>query len=471
MAPIYLFEDSHFDHLYPLTLSRPACLLPCGTMTLLARLQNILGPALTGLFVRPGLAEAIKRQVTLPVNPSISAREGVILLNARWLMLPAEFPTAAGGAGAGGKGVADPLEAYFAAGRTSEQGGGGVAGLVANAIAWIYLTPEQAEQVDFSQLHLPKTLEALLPMVERRAVKATLIQRPWDLLNQQAAAFLADWPRYGTAQLGKVAEGVVQLGREQIHLGQNVRLSPLAVLDATHGPIVLEGSSDPAAATEVQAHAVITGPCYIGPGCVIRAHADIRGDCHLGPQTRVGGEVVGSIFLGFSSKQHYGFVGQSIVGQWANLGAGTTTSNLKNTYGTVRMPLNGREESTGRQFVGSVIADHAKLGIGTYLSTGSVVGFASHVTVSRAPKFVPSFAWVTSEGPGTGGAARPAAYHIARIDFDKAVALAQTVMSRRNVTFTPADHELFVRIAGEYAAREAYDWDENIPRSTPPESP
>lgn len=468
MAPIYLFEDSHFDHLYPLTLARPACLLPCGTMTLLARLQQILGPALAGLFVRPGLTEIVKSQVTLPVNPSISTRAGLILVNASWLMLPAEAPAAATSAGG-----MDPLETFFAAGEGEGDNRGGAAGLVANAIAWMQLAPELAEKVDFSQLHQSRTLEALLPFVARRAAKATLIQRPWDLLNHQAAAFLADWPHFGPAQLGKLTEGggVVQLGREHIHVGQHVRIAPLTVLDATQGPIVLEGSSAPAQATQVQSHTVITGPCYVGPGCVIRAHADIRGDCHLGPQTRVGGEVVGSIFLGHCSKQHYGFLGQTIVGQWANLGAGTTTSNLKNTYGTVRMPINGREESTSRQFVGAVIADHAKLGIGTYLSTGSVVGFASHVTVSRPPKFVPSFAWVTSTGPGTGGAARPAPFHIARIDFDKVVALAQMVMSRRNVVFTPADQELFVRIAGEYATREAHDWDERAPRITPPEAP
>ena len=143
---------------------------------------------------------------------------------------------------------------------------------------------------------------------------------------------------------------------------------------------------------------MVTGPVAIGPHCLIRTAADIREECAFGPNTRVGGEVGGTVFLGNANKQHHGFLGQTIVGEWVNLGAGTTTSNLKNTYGLVKMPLNGMDEPTGRQFLGSVIADHAKLGIGTYLSTGSVVGFAAHVVVPRPPRFVPSFAWLTEYG-------------------------------------------------------------------------
>ncbi|HEY4330398.1 MAG TPA: glucose-1-phosphate thymidylyltransferase, partial [Phycisphaerae bacterium] len=152
-------------------------------------------------------------------------------------------------------------------------------------------------------------------------------------------------------------------------------------------------------------------------------------------------------FLGNGNKQHHGFLGQSIVGEWVNLGAGTTTSNVKNTYGTVKMPLNGVDESSGRQFLGSIIGDHAKLGIGTYLSTGSVVGFGSHIVAPRPPRFVPSFAWVTDKG-------------IQRADFEKLEQIAGTVMSRRGAEFTPADHELWVRIASEWALGEKHEWRE-----------
>ena len=122
-----------------------------------------------------------------------------------------------------------------------------------------------------------------------------------------------------------------------------------------------------------------------------------------------------------------------VIGEWANLGAGTITSNLKNTYGNVRVPVNGVEQDTGLQFQGSIIADHVKIGIGTCLTTGTVIGFSSHVTAARPPKFVPSFGWVTDKGT-------------APLDFDKAVKIAKTVMQRREVEWTAADDEVFNRI-------------------------
>jgi len=111
----------------------------------------------------------------------------------------------------------------------------------------------------------------------------------------------------------------------------------------------------------------------------------------------------------------------------------------------VKLPVNGMDEPTGRQFMGSVIGDHAKLGIGTYLSTGSVVGFASHVVVPRPPRFVPSFGWLTEKG-------------MVRADFEKLEQIATLVMGRRHVEFTPADHALFVHIASEWSLAERYEW-------------
>ena len=187
-------------------------------------------------------------------------------------------------------------------------------------------------------------------------------------------------------------KGAHLINEEKIHIAPNVKIWPGVVLDAQAGSIVIEENS------EIRANAVITGPVHIGKNCVVRTAADIRELTTLGPNTRVGGEISHSIFLGNANKQHHGFLGQSIIGEWANLGAGTTTSNLKNTYGTIRVPINGVDEESGQRFLGSFVGDHAKIGIGTYLSTGSVIGFGSHVITSRPPKFVPSFGWVTDKG-------------------------------------------------------------------------
>lgn len=425
MIPIYVFEDSKFEGLFPLTYARCAAELRCGALTLLERLQRALeggGRSVSGLLVRNGLSEVTrKRLAPLPVNPGLSTKEGVILVNARWLAL-----------GMAGGGWQEPMADS--------------AGVSADAIVWIHLSAETAGKIDLSKVCEARTLEAVLPGLYRKTEKAILITRPWDLLEHNRAAILEDFAVLGKANESKPlagAQSVHVLAAENVHIAAGVKLYPGVVLDATGGPIIIESEA------EIRAHAVVTGPTVVGKHALIRTLADIREDCSIGPGSRVGGEVIGSIFLGQGNKQHHGFLGQSIVGEWANLGAGTTTSNLKNTYGTIRMPVSGVEEETGRIFLGSVIGDHAKLGIGTYLSTGSVVGFSSHITTPRPAKFVPSFAWVTGKA-GAGG--------VERIDFEKAVAIAQTVMKRRGVEWTSADHELFVRIASEWSLVERYPW-------------
>ncbi len=352
MTPLYVFEDSQVDRLFPLTYSRTACELRVGAMTLLQRLQKNLGHPISGLFMRDSLAEIVRGRVDVPVNPSLSTKDGVILVNGRLLLLAATPWRAP---------ASDSVDILHA------------------NILWMHLGPELAGKIDFSKLHEPQTLEALLPKVHRRPATATMIERPWDLLDHQEAAIREDFAALGAANHATLLPGVHLIQPEQIHLAEGVKVWPGAVLDAQSGPIIV------GADTEIRANAVITGPVAIGERCIIRTSADIRENCSFGPNSRVGGEVSHTVFLGNASKQHHGFVGQTIVGEWANLGAGTTTSNLKNTYGPIRMPINGIDEPTGRQFLGSIIGDHAKLGIGTYLSTGSVVGFASHVTTPRPP--------------------------------------------------------------------------------------
>ncbi len=425
MIPLYIFEDSKFPRLFPLTYSRSAAELRCGAFTLLERMARALPCPINGLLVRDGLGEITRRRTSLPVNSGLSTKEGVFLVNARWLMLGGSNSTPSHtGAAPWHESLPDS------------------AGLAADAIVWIHLSAETASKIDLAKITHPATLEAVLPDMQRRTEKVLLINHPWDLLEHQHAALVEDFSAFGPACESPPLAGAASihlLAPENIHIAPGVKLYPGVVLDATNGPIIIETG------TEIRAHAVITGPVHIGKNCLIRTLADIREDNSFGPGSRVGGEVLGSIFLGHANKQHHGFVGQSIVGQWANLGAGTTTSNLKNTYGTIRMPINGVDESTGKKFLGSLIGDHAKIGIGAYLSTGSVIGFASHATVSRPPKFVPSYAWVTDQG-------------VSRIDFEKVVAIAQTVMSRRGTEWTPADHELFVRIAGEWSQAEKFDW-------------
>lgn len=131
--------------------------------------------------------------------------------------------------------------------------------------------------------------------------------------------------------------------------------------------------------------------------------------------------------MGFANKAHDGFVGHSVVGHWVNLGAGTTTSNLKNTYGPVRLDLPAGRVETGRQYLGALLGDHAKAAIGTMFATGSVIGAGANVFGSgHPPKYVPPMAWGESSG--------------ATMTKEGFVAIAERVMPRRNVKVTPERH-------------------------------
>lgn len=183
---------------------------------------------------------------------------------------------------------------------------------------------------------------------------------------------------------------------DQIRLGEGCRIDRGAVLDAREGPIILGRG------TCVFPHTWVRGPFGCGEN-VLLLGGRIGGGTYLGPGCRVRGEVEASCFLGQGNKAHDGFVGHSYLGEWVNLGALTTTSDLKNNYGAIHLEIDGRRIETGQIKVGAFIADHAKTRIGSMLNTGSVVGLAANLfgEVAVFPKWIPDFAW----GAGSGAAA------------------------------------------------------------------
>ena len=165
------------------------------------------------------------------------------------------------------------------------------------------------------------------------------------------------------------------------------------MFDTTGGPVVLESG------VEVKAPARLEGPLWVGANTRLLG-GPIRGSA-IGPWSVARGELATTVFLGYANKSHDGFVGHSVLGRWVNLGAGTITSNLKNTYGPVRLDIAGATLETGHMFLGSLIGDHAKTAIGTLLGTGTVVGAGANLFEGvRAPKYVAPFSW------GGGGSER-----------------------------------------------------------------
>jgi UDP-N-acetylglucosamine diphosphorylase/glucosamine-1-phosphate N-acetyltransferase len=204
----------------------------------------------------------------------------------------------------------------------------------------------------------------------------------------------------------------------------------MVVLDTTMGDIVIDEES------VIEPFVVLQGPCHIGAHCTIAAHAHIRPFTVMGEHCKIGGEINACVFHGHANKAHLGFLGNSIVGRWANLGAGTTTSNLKNTYGQVAMQrlADAATQPTGMTFLGSIIGDHVKTAIGTRLTTGSCIGTGAMIACSSfAPKFLDRFSFVTDRG-------------MAYYDFQKFCEVARRVMGRRDMTLTQAESDRLAQL-------------------------
>jgi UDP-N-acetylglucosamine diphosphorylase/glucosamine-1-phosphate N-acetyltransferase len=174
---------------------------------------------------------------------------------------------------------------------------------------------------------------------------------------------------------------------------------------------------------------LIQGPAFIGPHSRI-VTGRIREFTTIGPYCRVGGEVECCIFQGYSNKYHDGFTGHSYFGEWVNIGALTTTSDLKNTYGTIRVDLAGEQLDTGLTKLGSIVGDHVKLGIGVLLNSGTTIGTGCNLFGGgMLPKVIPCFIW--------GGNGEYQEY-----DFERMLGTAQIAMSRRQVEQTDAHTDL-----------------------------
>ncbi len=210
-----------------------------------------------------------------------------------------------------------------------------------------------------------------------------------------------------------------------------------AVLDLTEGPVYLGND------VKLLPGSYVKGPAAVLDGSMVKAGTRVYNGTTLGPWTKVGGEIKNVLFQGYANKGHDGFLGDSFISQWCNLGAGTSNSNLKNNYSRIRMwhIASKQFEDTGEMFLGTVMGEHSKTAINTSLNTGTVVGVAANIfTRNFPPKFVTSFNW--------GGEIANHAY-----DVEKALETARIVFGRRGKTFDETEERIFRtvhRLAGEW---------------------
>lgn len=261
------------------------------------------------------------------------------------------------------------------------------------------------------------------------------IANSWDIFAKNGSAIQRDFELITVERSSQeIPVHTVAINEAQIFIEEGAKL-PLCSLNATNGPIYIGKDA------EVMEGAMIRGPFALCDNATVKMGAKIYGPTTIGPYSKVGGEVNNSVIMGYSNKGHDGFLGNSVLGEWCNLGADTNNSNLKNNYAEVLLWDYETEgfSPTGLQFCGLMMGDHSKCGINTMFNTGTVVGVNANIFGSGFPtNFVPSFSW--------GGNAGITTYRT-----DKAFEVSKIVMARRGIEFTAVDEAILTHVFEESA--------------------
>jgi UDP-N-acetylglucosamine diphosphorylase/glucosamine-1-phosphate N-acetyltransferase len=401
---VVIFEGSLWTDFLPLTLTRPVFSMRCGATTLLEKQIRSTKPSRLSLWVRPEMVPYVQRNVlpTLSVPTTINQPlddEPALLLAGRTLHLaPFEEPTA-----------------YCV---VSED----------DALTRLAYVKSPGLSHDDIVQRSPRWKDiAGLP----QAMQQTRFPRNWaDLISWNEELLVCDSIHWTSgAPTGTRAD---LINSDDIYVKGDVSLGAHVVLDASKGPIML------GAGVAIGAGSVIEGPCHLGELTRVAPQSLIRSGTSAGSNCRLGGEIGNSIFYSYSNKSHYGFVGDSVVGSWVNLGAGTTTSNLKSTYGLIKLRVGDKQVQSDRVLLGCAIGDHSKTATNSMLQAGGYIGVAAMVALScRVPHVVPSLSFWTDEIFDT-------------MALEKAMEIASRVMPRRGQQLDDAEVAI-LRYASEAA--------------------
>jgi len=398
-GPLIVFEDDRVGQLSPLTLTRPVFDLVCGIFPLSEKLR--LGLAAAGGGKDPDIHFHTRAYLASTAGRRIESFSGL----------------------SGGGQSGDERPVPFINGRLVWEDSLSKAidpawvgrYMCDGSVAWANVPASWTGRLDgLAGESIGSEAFEELPAKE---LDARLISYPWDLIRLNGQEIERDFARLGGPEIEvDLPAGVHLVNEDAIRLGRGASLGPGVVVDASQGPVVIDGD------VKVLANASLAGPLSIGRGSIIKMGAKIYGETTIGPVCKVGGEVGESIIHGYSNKQHDGFVGHSYIGEWVNIGAGTDTSDMKNNYSTVRLSVGGESVDSLEPFVGLFMGDHSKCGIGTTFNTGTIAGVCCNIFgAGFPPKYIPSFSWGGSAG-------------FSEHDPEKAIETARTAMARRDKT-------------------------------------
>ena len=388
MRNIILFDDESREQMLPLSYTRPVAEIRTGIFTIRERWEKLLKGNASYIT-----SEYLSGRFPMHLEDDNYVINGAIMPNDRLVRLIEQL---------------EPNEALM------EEG---------NLIA------SRLNRQQFELLLRDESIEEITG-IELGDTPFIHLSYPWDLFLYLRATIEYD---YHLITAGRTSQRLPS--NNQVIAGDNIFLEEgaqvsCAILNAQSGPIYIGKNA------HIMEGAIIRGPVTIGEGSQIKMGAKIYGPTAIGPDCKVGGEVKEVVFLGHSNKAHDGYLGNSIIGEWCNLGAGCTVSNLKNNYSNVRMwDYSTRSmKDSGLQHLGMVMGDHSKAGIQTMFNTGTIVGVASNIFGEGfPPKFIPSFSW--------GGASGLSTHRL-----DEAMLTAKRVMARRDIAFNGDDESILKKV-------------------------
>lgn len=368
---ICFFEDEQRKNLYPFYLTRPIDLLRTGILTIKEKWQLAL-PEVTFYRDLPDPLRAVYTDLPSPDDhTSID-----IYLNAASL----------------------PNESFVQSLIKLKSTGGVLTDQHNNLIAY---SGDNHEATD-----------------ETSTVTADHIQYGWDLFQLNASQISADLKRLqiddNRSPFQRLDQNVMIIGKHTVYIDPSASIEPNVTIFANEGPVFIGKDAT------IECKVILRGPVGINEHATIKSQSEIKSGTTVGPWCKVAGEINNVVFTGYSNKSHSGFLGNSVVGEWVNLGADTNGSNLKNNYSSIRAKLGEEEIDTGLMFFGQLIGDHTKTAINTMMNTGSVFGPFTNIAIGDfPPKYTSPFTWLTKAGQSS-------------YNKEKALKTAEMVMSRRN---------------------------------------
>jgi len=380
MSALYFYDDAQARQFEPFALTRPGSELRAGTSLVRRRWERVTGLQSAGFISSAHLMQFEEGNAPPALTPKSEIPAGSIVVNTRCVI---------------------PLDLNLERFDLLMCEGAACALRLARALP---VSQFSDGSVDIGSIQT--TLGG-------QRIKGRWINEVWDFIATLGDQLMEDIPLRGKSLEATAKISAAMLGDHGIFVEEGASIGPQVVLDASAGPILVRRGAVVAPFTH------LVGPISVGRDSQILG--DRIATSSIGDHCKVRGELSTSIVLGHSNKGHTGFVGHSYLGRWVNLGALTTTSDLKNTYGPIQLWTPSGVRSTGQQFLGTLFGDHAKTGIGTMLSTGTVIGTGANVFGANVPpRAVPPFAWGDGEPYDT--------YDVTRF-----LVVAERVMSRRQV--------------------------------------